>query len=130
MSKADYAKFDQLVFRAHELGLDAGNAFRPTPMVVGEAKSLFSTEIDRSKPTYFVADGVCGFAWVRLPKANTLFVNFLKSRKIGHKGYPKGWDIRCWDFNQSMERKEAYCSAYAKVLQEAGIECWVDSRMD
>jgi hypothetical protein len=125
-----YAEFDALFAKAHEAGVAAGTASTPTPMIVGQAKSLFSTEIDMSQKTYFVEDGVCGFAWVHFSDARVPFVRWAKSQKKGHSGYPKGWDISCRDFNQSMQRKEAYCAAFAKVMREAGIDCYAQSRMD
>jgi hypothetical protein len=128
--RADYAKFGALILRAEQAGREAGQKSRPTPMIVGEAKSLFSNEIDYSKQTHYVSDGVCGFGWVHIPKANNRFVNWLKKQKIGGPGHPKGWRISCYEFNQSMQRKEAYCSAYAKVLREGGIDCYPDSIMD
>ena len=32
--------------------------------------------------------------------------------------------------NQSMQKKEAYAQAMAKVLQEGGINAYADSRLD
>jgi hypothetical protein len=34
------------------------------------------------------------------------------------------------DFNQSLQKKEAYAYAFAKVLNQAGINAHVESRMD
>lgn len=128
--RADYAKFEELILRARELGLDAGNAARPQTMIVGTPTTIFGNDIDRSKPVYVVPEGVCGFGWVHIMDGRSRFVNWLKKKKLGRPHHDKGWVISCSDFNQSMERKEAYCRAYARVLSEAGIECYADSRMD
>lgn len=76
----------------------------------------------------------CGFAWVRLdgrsPLIKVLKENF--SNKSGHKGYPKGWEI--WNPSDSgtqcMDAKMAGAEAFAKVLNEAGYDCYADCRMD
>ena len=45
---------------SHAAGMAAGNGCTPTPMVVGTYDSL-GNDIDYSKDTYYVADGMCGF---------------------------------------------------------------------
>lgn len=121
--------FKNLHERAHAAGIAAGNAAVPVPMVVGEAQSLLSDKIDRSKPTYYVADGVCGFAWVHI-QGNTPFARWATKNGVARPGYPKGKDISCHEFGQSMQRKEAYARAYARVLNEAGIRAYAESRLD
>lgn len=121
--------FQAIYDEAHAAGMAAGNAACPAPMVVGDAKSLFSNEIDYSKPTYYVADGVCGFAWVHLD-GRAPFAKWAKENNLGHKGYPKGFDIWCGEFGQSMQRKEAYAGAFARVLKAHGIDAYMQSRMD
>jgi hypothetical protein len=112
-------EFKALVDQAHNAGMVAGNAAAVQSMtVVGNGKS------------YFVPDGVCGFAWVNVQKGQMKFVNFLKKLGKGYKAYHGGWDVSCHEFGQSMQRKEAYCAAYAKVLQEGGIKAYANSRMD
>ena len=49
---------------------------------------------------------------------------------LASKAYPTGLHFWVGLFNQSMTRKEAYASAFAKVLNEAGIQAYADSRMD
>lgn len=122
--------YQELYQRAHNAGMEAGNASRPVPMVVGSAKSLFSNEIDYSQPVEVVNDGVCGFAWVHLDKAVGPFVKWLKESRKGHKAYGKGYDIWVGEFGQSMQRKESYARAFAAVLREAGIDAYCASRMD
>ena len=70
---------------AHALGIAAGNACSPTPMVVGTPTTPLGDDIDYSKDTYYVSDGVCGFAWVNIKPARGGFVKFLKDNKIGRK---------------------------------------------
>lgn len=116
----------------------AFDACAPTPMVVGEAKAIFgpgSSDIDYSKPTYYVADGVCGFAWVRIRPARGKFVAWCKANGIGHKGYYGGWEVASWEFgagrsSQSYQRAYAAAAAAARVLASYGITAYEDGRLD
>ena len=121
---------EKLLETAHLMGMDAGRSVGVTPMVVGSPTEIFGNEIDYSKPTYVVNDGVCGFAGVVIKPARGKFVSYLKSIGMGHKHYYGGWYVSVRAFNQSLTRKEAYAEAFAKVLSEAGMKCYVDSRMD
>jgi hypothetical protein len=62
------------------------------------------------------------------------FVKWLKEKKIGHNGYYGGWEVGPKGeagMSQSMERKSAYCRAFAEVLEkEAGLTAYTQSRMD
>jgi hypothetical protein len=79
----------------------------------------------------------CGFAWVKITPARGPFVKFLKEQKIGDRGWNGGYEVRpeitypeksaCW---QSMDLREAAAEAYAKVLKEAGLTCYMQSRAD
>ena len=122
-------KYAALAKKAHEAGLAAAAAKTPTPMIVGEAKSLFNDEIDYSKPTYYVPSGICGFAWVFV-KGNTGFGRWAKKTGIARPGYPTGLNIRATVGGQSYELKMAYAQAYAAVLQEAGITAYAEGRLD
>jgi hypothetical protein len=115
---------------AHEAGLKAGREVGVTPMVVGSPTELFGNEIDWDKSTYHVSDGVCGFAGVIIKPARGKFVSLLKKMGRGWKHYYGGFYMTCREFGQSLARKESYCEAFASVLGEAGIRCYVDSRMD
>ena len=126
MSKEVMELFD----RAHHAGLMAGHESTPTPMVVGSPSTPFGSDIDWNKSTYHVSDGVCGFAGVVIKPARGKFVSFLKSKGLGWKHYYGGFYMTCREFGQSLARKEAYCEAFVKVLGEAGMRCYVDSRMD
>ena len=121
---------EKLLEKAHLMGMDAGRRVGVTPMVVGTPTELFGNEIDWDKSTYHVSDGVCGFAGVVIKPARGKFVSYLKSLGMGYKHYYGGWYVSVREFVQSMTRKEAYAEAFAKVLTEEGMSCYVDSRMD
>lgn len=109
----------ELFAKAHKAGMQAGNDITPTPMtVVGGGRS------------YYVGEGVCGFAWVNIKPARGKFVQWLKANGKGHKSYYGGYDVWVGEFGQSMTRKEAYGRAFAQVLVEAGINAYMMSRMD
>ena len=115
---------------ANDAGSAAGDAVVPTPMVVGTAKGLLDDAIDKSKPMYFVEDGVCGFATVIVKPARGKFVKFCKDNNLGYKWYYGGYAIPVRGYGQSLTKKEAYARAFAGVLNKAGVNCYVDSRMD
>ena len=117
--------------QAHDAGVAAVEATRVVPMVVGQAKNVFGNEIDYSQETYFVADGVCGFAWISVKPANSKFGKFLTENKLARRdSYEGGLRMPIMAFNQSLQKKEAYAYAFAKVLREAGVNARVESRMD
>ena len=104
---------------------------KPVPMVVGTPSTPLGNDIDYSKETYYVADGVCGFAWVNIKPARGKFVTWMKKNNIGRKdSYYGGWTVWVSDFGQSMARKEDYARAFAGVLNEYGISANSMSRMD
>ena len=104
--------------KAHMAGMEAGYAIRPRAMVVhGEGQD------------WLVNEGLCGFAWVNF-KGNTAFGRALMKRGICRKGYPSGLTLWIYQFNQSWERKKAYAQAYAKVLNENGVEATWGERLD
>ena len=121
---------EKLLERAHLMGMDAGREASVTPMIVGSPSTPFGSDIDYSKKTYFVEGGACGFAGVVIKPARGKFVSYLKSIGIGNKHYYGGYYVSVREFGQSLARKEAYAEAYAKVLSEEGMRCYVDSRMD
>ena len=123
-------KEEKLLEKAHLMGMDAGRSVGVTPMVVGTPTEFFGNDIDYSKPVSVVNDGVCGFAGVVIKPARCKFVSYLKSIGKGYKHYYGGWYVSVREFNQSLTRKEAYAEAFAKVLGEVGMGCYVDSRMD
>ena len=119
--KLDYDRFEIACAEAHAIGTEAVTASTPTPMVVQ----------DQSGKQYFVEGGVCGFAWVHVPKGTSRFARWLSKTNRGGRSYYGGVDIRSGQRDQSMERAEAYCRAYALHLVTAlGVECYMQSRID
>lgn len=122
---------------AHEAGLAAANAHKPTPMHVVERANPFDDQSAIVKRYAPVMDGVCGFAWVWM-KGNTAIARLAKKASEAGalsgvnygKGYPNGITLWVTGFNQSLERKEAYARAYVATLRDAGHEAYVQSRMD
>lgn len=103
----------------------------PIPMVVGTPKTFLGNEIDTTKPMEYIADGVCGFAWVNVKPGNSKFAKWLKANNIARKDdYYGGVTIWISVGNQSMQKKEAYGAAMAKVFADAGINAYMASRMD
>lgn len=116
----------------HEAGMIAGANLRTTPMLVGEATSVFSNEIDYSKPTYVVDDGPCGFAWVTIYPGNCRLANQYKKLGLAKPAYGGGVQLWINEFGQSVDRKYAYAQAYAAKLRElTGVErIYPGSRLD
>ena len=126
--KVDFAAIYK---EAHEAGHAAATAANPVPMIVGEETALFSGKLDMSKPTHFIADGVCGFAWVNVRDARKPFAKWLVKQGHARKdGYYGGVTVWVGAYNQSMQRKEAYAYAFASVLHKHGIDCHAQSRID
>lgn len=123
--------YDAIFAEAHEAGNAAAMSAVPRPMVVGEAKSLFSDEIDYSKPVYYESEGLCGFAWISFLSGRGPAVSYMKAKEIGRKPYgQKGWQIWVSGYGQSYERKMAYAEAYSKVMRANGIDAYADGRLD
>jgi hypothetical protein len=110
---------------AHEAGKIAAEKAQVVPMVVREA-GLFGEVVGGQE--WFVEGGVCGFAGIKLPGRGA---HVKMAKAFGaRKGYPSGLYIPVHQYGQSMQRKEAYAEAFAKVLQEVGIQAYAESRMD
>jgi len=121
----------EIYSEAHSAGLAAGHGCTPTPMVVGQPTTPLGNDIDYEKDTYYVADGMCGFAWVNIKPARGKFVKFLKDNDIGRKDcYYGGYTVWVSEFGQSMHRKENYARAFTSVLRENGLTAYNMSRMD
>ena len=121
--------FSALYEKADAAGKAAAQASVPTPIVVGEETSPFSGVIDYAKPTYYVADGLCGFAWVSF-KGNTAWGRWAKKAGKAKPAYGGGLQVWVSNYGQSVTRKEAYAQAFAAVLREQGIEAYAGSRLD
>jgi hypothetical protein len=121
-SKAEAAARREAYAAAHAAAVAAGRAAAeaavPVPMIVSGYEH---------QP---VMDGVCGFAWVKVP-GNTGFGRWAKGEGIFDKSYSGGLMMWISDYGQSMTRKEAYAMAYADSLRASGIEnVYAGSRMD
>ena len=123
-------ELEALFVRAREAGLAAGNAAIPTPMTVVER----SNPLDDTSPVVRryapVMDGVCGFAWIVLKPGTGRAARMAKEMFHARSHYRGGVSIWVGDFNQSMTRKAAYAQAFARVLQDAGLRAYAESRMD
>jgi len=133
----DIEIFHVIVEKAKACGKAAVEKLEVVPMIVGQETSLFSNVIDRSKPMYYVADGVCGFAWVDVYPVNKGNTRAGKEeRKILERfgfrknDYEKSYQLWISEFNQSMQKKETYARAFAEVLRANGIKAYSGSRMD
>lgn len=122
---------------ADKAGLEAVRALNVEPMIVYQSTSLFSNDVDRSKPIEYVEDGICGFAWVSVKPANKGNTRLGKAEradleKMGFfkNDYEKNYQLWISQFNQSLQKKEAYARAFAKVLRQYGFDARVGSRMD
>ncbi len=120
--------FTDLYNRAHNAGLVAAQNAQVVPMIVQSVNPLTGVPIAGAK-THFVADGVCGFAWISF-KGNTPFGRWAKKVNVARNGYPSGLQISVSYYNQSLQLKEAYADAFAQVLRDAGVEAYSQSRMD
>jgi hypothetical protein len=108
---------------AHAAGMAAGYGVKPTPMIV--TGGVPGQEPER----WYVSEGVCGFAWIAM-KGNTSFGRWAKKAGKARSAYPKGLSVWVSEFGQSMDRKEAYARAFAKVLRDHGVDAYAGSRMD
>jgi hypothetical protein len=132
-----HAKWLALHERAHAAGMAAGTGHAPMPMVVGTPRDLMGSltggdggGFDPGKPTYFVSDGVCGFAYVTITPGTSSYARWARKNLNAFAAYYGGTQFSVHEFGQSYERKVAYASAYCAVLREAGVECRVESRLD
>jgi hypothetical protein len=145
LGNKDYAKYDAIVAEANKAGIAAALAKVPAPMIVSQHANMLDDSSAVVKQWY-VSDGVCGFASVKVRPGNSPFANYLKAKGIAKKdSYAGGVYIWVGDhmdgldlsalpgdnfFNQSMEKKGAYASAFAAVLVKYGIKASYDTRMD
>ena len=115
--------------QAHYKGNVAVEMTTVAPMVVQQRENPLDDN-SRLVRQYFVSDGVCGFASVTVKPANSKFAKYLVENGLGRKGYGGGVCMSIRDFNQSLQKKEAYAYAFASVLNEHGIKAHVESRID
>jgi hypothetical protein len=147
-----HAEWQDAVERAYLAGEAAAVGSTPTPMVVGTPKDPLASLLgkddggfDLDKPTYYVADGVCGFAWINVKdrKFNNWLLGRVKTKypvgpAMGYivgeprpDSYYGGVSLWISGFGQSMQRKEAFARAFARSLYDSvGISARAMSRMD
>jgi len=81
-----------------------------------------------------VTEGVCGFGWVKIRPANSALANRLKKAgKARTNNYNGGCDVWCSGYQQSYQRKMAFCEAYAEVIRNAdlaGVSAYAEGRLD
>ena len=126
-------EMERIVREAEEAGEAAMEATRPTPMIVGTPQDLLdaNSPIDYTQKTYYVPQGMCGFAWVNVRPGTSRFAKYLKSQGLGRTdSYYGGVTVWVRAGGQSFELKEAYARAYAGVLQAHGIKATSHSRLD
>jgi hypothetical protein len=130
----DKVQFAKVFAEAQAAGNAAFQEAKPVPMAV-QNSGLFE-EFDFNKPYEVVMDGVCGFAWVnvyvdgRSRVAKVMKEFGLKSDYYGGYQFSSYVVAPAVGGSQSMERKEAACDAFAKVLRDYGFKAYVGSRMD
>jgi hypothetical protein len=101
---------------AAEAGRLAATSTVPTPMSI----SGFGIEMD----------GLCGFAWVRVPDARRGFARWVIKTDRAYRHYQSGAQIFAKRDSQSVDRARAYATAFAATLRHNGVECEVESRLD
>ena len=126
-------RWPELFRMADEAGDLESRLSKPTPMVVSEHENPFDDNSPVNQ-SWYVSEGVCGFAWVVFKPATHSFVKWMKEQ--GHAGpnYGGGYSVWVRGYGQSMQRKEAYARAFAEVLRQAfdekKLRIYAQSRMD
>lgn len=128
---AKEAEYRHLYNQARIAGLEAVAALQVVPMVVNQHRDLLDDNSPITKQ-YYVADGVCGFAMIRIKPANCGFAQWLLANNMARKSdYAGGVYISVMEFNQSYQKKDAYGHAFAERLRTlAGLKAYCDSRLD
>lgn len=124
-----YASFEALMAEAWEAGVAAGNAARPSVMIVEERANPLD-DLSPLRQQWIEPEGPCGFAWVNIYPANSSFGRWALKTGAARKAYGGGLEIWISLFNQSVERKEACASAMAAVLRRGGLQAYANSRLD
>lgn len=141
ISVANQRKFEKIWRDLQDVSFQAlAKATPPTPMIVGSPTTPLGNDIDYSQKTYFVSDGVCGFAWVVIPNGRSGFAKWILETGKGYKHYQWGGGYKGVQFSvsgkgfaetrQSLELKEQLAGAMVQYLRGIGIEAYGDSRMD
>ena len=141
ISVANQRKFEQIWRDLQRVSHEAlAKATPPTPMVVGSPTTPLGNDIDYSKQTWYVADGVCGFAWVVVPNGRSGFAKWIIETGKGYKNYQWGGGYKGVQFwvdgkgfaqtRQSLQLKEQVAGVVSNYLTSIGIEAYAGSRID
>ena len=122
-------QLDSIYKAACKAGFEAVKNANVVPMLVSQKANPLN-DASETVQEWYVEDGVCGFASVIVKPANSKFANYCKRIQLGRKSYTGGYAIPIHDFNQSLQKKEAFAHAFSRVLNENGIDAYVESRMD
>lgn len=123
-----HAKFYAAWKEAVRLGHEAVKNLEVTPMIVEK----HANPLDDNSPvvqSWFVEDGVCGFAWLKI-KGNTSFAKWAKENANWRSDYGGGVSYWISEFRQSMQKKEAFAYAAAEYLRSLDIPVYAESRID
>ena len=129
-----YQKFNRIWSEAVKVAERAMQKCTPTPMIVAQHANPLDDNSEVTK-SYYVPQGLCGFAWVNVSPGNSSFANWLKKQGHARKSYRGGVDIWIRVGGQSFELKEAYAYAMAEIFhanaKELGIRsAYANSRLD
>jgi len=117
---ADNEKFLKKLFDlANAEGEKSVAKLHVEPMVVRDGKK-----------SYFVGDGVCGFAGVVVRPGNCALAKWGVKNKLARKHYYGGVHFPVHQYNQSYQKKVEHAAGMAKVFSLAGYNASVDSRLD
>jgi hypothetical protein len=112
--------YRDLYDEADKAGREAVSNTTPTPMIVRQHSNPLDDSSEVVKEYGPILDGVCGFAWINIKPGNHPFCNWLKKEGLARKdSYYGGVTIWVHDFEQSLEKKQAYAQAFAKVINKA-----------
>jgi hypothetical protein len=121
--------FGTVLRAARARGASAATAVTPVPMVVQEHANV----MDDSSPvaqSWFVADGVCGFAWVIINPGTSAFARWLIKHGHAKPHYCGGVSIWISDYNQCHQKKVAHAAEMASYLRSVGISAHAGDRLD
>jgi hypothetical protein len=72
-----------------------------------------------------------GFGWVKVSPGNRGFGAWLVRNGLANGAHDYGVNVYPPSLGTTaLAPKDAYCIAFARVLREAGVECFADSRLD
>lgn len=114
---------------AHKAGAEAADDCTPEPMVIQERENQWDDD-SPVKKSYFVPQGVCGFAWIIVRPATCGFARWCRKNKGTSKAYYGGEQIWISAYGQSYEKKKAYAGAFAATLYDYDIKAYSAGRLD